>query len=158
MYSISSIPLSSDSITTKTKSNKIEQNIPVEFDNLDTETIFLKINKKQLDTLGKDIFAHQIFTEKKETFLVEGIKNLLKKNEFLQLSLDFSQGFITEEEYEQEMEETPEKYAINVKDIASITDLKVLEAVINKIGITFDTDQVTEIFGVSFLNIQQILK
>ena len=53
---------------------------------------------------------------KEELYLI-AIKNLIKKNNLLQLAIELEQGIISEEDYFKIIDESPEKYVIETKNI-----------------------------------------
>jgi hypothetical protein len=93
----------------------------------------------------------------KEQFYVKGINNLLKKNNLLQLSLQLSDNLITEDEFEEEINNNSEKYIISVENLTSVNQLHVLKDIVKSIGKDFSVDEISELFSVSFNNLDKIL-
>lgn len=90
-------------------------------------------------------FVSQLSTLRNE-YCIVAISNLLKKNEFLQLSLQLSEKLISEEDFEREVENNPGKYIIEMAN--EQVNLNVISSILSKIGRSFTTDQVSELFSV----------
>lgn len=103
---------------------------------LNTTTKEVKQFKKSIDS---------IYTERK--LLYEVIRNYIKKTNFLQLAIELSEDFISEEEYEKEIEEHPEKYIVNIQSMENIDDIYIISNIIKNIGVNYSIDEVTEMFA-----------
>jgi hypothetical protein len=86
----------------------------------------------------------------KEGFYIDGIKNLRKKVNFLQLNFHLQSGFITEAEFESEVNANPNKYIIDVRMLDNPIEFKILQEVVSTIDSTLTYDEVLEIFSVDF--------
>ena len=84
----------------------------------------------------------------KDYFKDTAIINLLKKTKFLQLYIRLIENQITEEEYEQEIEENSDDFYINLKAIQSDLDYIALTSVLQKLPKKLSVDDVSEIFGI----------
>lgn len=93
----------------------------------------------------------------KEHLYITGIINLIKKNNLLQESIQLAEGFITEEEFEQEIEANPERFIISLREPNSLEELIVLKDIVKKIGKDFTVDEVSEIFSISLDNYEKFL-
>lgn len=97
------------------------------------------------------------YLKKKEVYLFKIIQNLLKKNHFLQLSLELAEGQITEEEFENELDSNINKYMIDVDQIAEAEDIRIIANIIKKIGQDFSIGDVAEMFGILEAQIEALL-
>lgn len=91
-------------------------------------------------------------------FCILAIKNLLKKNEFLQLSLQLSEKLITESEFESEIDENPDRYIIQMNELEDSINLNVISSILTKIGKSFNIDEVSELFSIDVRSIKHELK
>lgn len=81
------------------------------------------------------------------------IKNLLKKTAYLQLSLEFAENQITEEEFTSEIESNPEKYTIKINALEDPSHLHIMGRILENVGASFNTSQVSELFSVDISSI-----
>lgn len=93
----------------------------------------------------------------KEKLYITGIDNLIKKNNLLQHSVQLAEGFITEEEFEREIEENPDNFIISIREPYNLDELIVLKDIVKKIGRQFSVDEVSEIFSISLNNYNKFL-
>lgn len=116
-----------------------------------------EISKKEVQELitkGDNYIQHSI---QKEMYYVKAIKNLIKKNNFLDLSLQLAEDQITEEEYEEEIDNFPEKYIIDVNCLSGTNELLAIVDIVKKIDLNFYNDEVAEIFGFREEDIEGIM-
>lgn len=92
-------------------------------------------------------FFSDIYSIRKEEFLFTGIKNLRKNVKFLQLAKDLASKHITEDEFETEIENNPEKYLIDINPMTDPNDVILLHEIVNKIGDDLSIDEVGDIFS-----------
>lgn len=86
---------------------------------------------------------------KKEQFFFIAIDNLIKKNEFLQLTLQFEQGHISGEEYTEEIETNSDRYIIKMKPLETTVDLVIISEIVKNIQTQEITvDEVSELFSI----------
>ncbi len=88
-------------------------------------------------------------TTLKEGFYVRAIRNLMKKNEFLQLYIQLAEEQISEEEYEMELINNKDKYFIEMSPIKSEQEFLFLINVIEKLPKSLSVDEFSELFGIS---------
>lgn len=91
----------------------------------------------------------------KEELCLVAIKNLFKKAEFLQLSLQLSENLITEDEFENEISVNPEKYVIDIKESENPEYIEIIKNIIIKIGKVFTIDEVSELFSIDVRSINK---
>jgi hypothetical protein len=136
--------------------NKGYFNITISDENTNNQMMF-RIDNKTISNI-KQKFDYSIeYSNMKEQFYVKGINNLLKKNNLLQLSLQLSDNLITEDEFEEEINNNSEKYIISVENLTSVNQLHVLKDIVKSIGKDFSVDEISELFSVSFNNLDKIL-
>lgn len=95
--------------------------------------------------------------EKKESFYILAVDNLMKKNDFLQLSIQLDQQLITEEEFEKELEENESKYLIKMNNNCNKVDFEIALDILPKLNRTFTADEVSELFAIPLENIHYYL-
>lgn len=122
------------------------------------EFISFTIDKKQIGNLFEKFHFRNHLNVLRNDYYVVAIRNLLKKNEFLQLSLQLSEKLVSEEEFDLEIEKNPDKYIIQMKNLEHPIQLHVISNVINKIGKSFTTDEVSELFSIDSRSIDSELK
>jgi len=116
------------------------------------------IDEKQMDLLLKQFhFTNHVYNLRND-YCIIAIRNLLKKNEFLQLSLQLSEKLISEVEFETEIEHNPEKYIIQMNNIEDGIHLRVISKILTEIGKTFNVDEVSELFSLDARSIDKELK
>ncbi len=95
--------------------------------------------------------------EKKESFYLLAVDNLIKKNDFLQLSVQLDQQLITEEEFEKELEANEPKYLIKMDNNCNKVDFEIALEILPKLNRTFAADEVSELFSIPMENIHSYL-
>jgi len=101
-------------------------------------------------------FRNQI-SEIKDNYCYTAINNLTKKAEYLQLSLQLAENLITEEEFETELENYPEKYVIKLNEIQGTGHLQIISGILGKLGRRFTVDEVSELFSIDTRSIKNSL-
>ncbi len=84
----------------------------------------------------------------KEGFYITAIDNLIKKNEYLQLTIQLDQELISEEDFENELEENEEKYLIKMNTQFSHDYFTYITEILPKLNREFSSDDVSEMFSV----------
>lgn len=116
------------------------------------------IDEKQMSLLFRQFHFKNHINNLRNDYCIVAIRNLLKKNEFLQLSLQLSEKLITESEFETEIDQNPEKYIIQMNNIDDHIHLNVISNILTKIGKTFNVDEVSELFSIDTRSINNELK
>jgi len=86
--------------------------------------------------------------QKKEKYFIRAIKNLKIQNNFYELALQLEEGQITEEEYNNEIDEHPEKYVVSVEYLEDPNDIGILREILKKVGLEFNVDEASELFSI----------
>ncbi|MEA3494591.1 MAG: hypothetical protein U9R42_00990 [Bacteroidota bacterium] len=107
--------------------------------------ITIQINTTQSKL--RNIINYASFQNKKDEYFIKAIKNLLKKSNFQELSLEISEDQITEEEYYKELEKNPEKYVLDLEYLKDPNDIKIINEIVKRIGVEFSIDEVEELFS-----------
>lgn len=102
-------------------------------------------------------FFNDHYTIRKEHFLFTGIKNLRKNVKFLQLAKDLASKIITDEEFEAEIENNPEKYLIDINPLEDPLDAVLLHDIVNKVGNDLTIDEAGDIFSFESESIKEHL-
>jgi len=106
----------------------------------------------------RDTFSYFSESQKlKDQLYITGINNLIKKNNLLQQTIQLAEGFITEEEFEQEIDQNPDQFIISIREPHGLEELIVLKNIVKKIGKNFSVDEVSEIFSISLDNYDKFL-
>jgi len=96
-------------------------------------------------------FTYLKHSQQNENFLIEATRNFIKKQNFSELNELLDEGEITEEEYEIQLKDNPEKYFISLKNINSPDEVIVIANLVKRIGLNlrdFSTSEVSEMFSV----------
>lgn len=124
-------------------------------------TITLHTDTSKIESLKRFFDEYNLFQNKKDKYCIKAIRNLIIKNNFLELSLELSEDQITEDDYSKEIESNPDKYIIDIKYIKDPNDIKAMNDIIKKIGFEFSIDEVAELFSLDSKdlenNVAQIL-
>lgn len=113
----------------------------------DKITITLNTDRVKLETFFTQFSYLSTFVDSKEAYYILAINNLLKKNNYLSLIVQLSQEQISEDEYVKEIEENSDKYLLDIKYLDDPNDLKIINEIVKKIGVSFSIDEVAEIFS-----------
>lgn len=110
----------------------------------------INFNNTIIDKIKKTIINLSSRHKIKEDMYIIAIKNLIKKNNYLQLSLQLSEDIITEDEFEKEVTTNSGKYVIKIdnKDITFI-HLDVIQTILKDVdnkGMTLH--DVSEMFSI----------
>lgn len=89
------------------------------------------------------------YPRKKENYFVLAINNLVKKSDFLQLSLQHAERIISDEEFENELENNSDKYIIDLKEIEDNIDINIVSEIVAKLDREFTIDEVCELFSIA---------
>lgn len=116
------------------------------------------IDEKQMNMLFQQFQFKNHIDNLRNDYCIIAIRNLLKKNEFLQLSLQLSEKLISESEFDIEIEQNPDKYIIQMNNIDNHVHLNVISNILTKIGKTFNVDEVSELFSIDARSINNELK
>lgn len=102
------------------------------------------LSADQLRNFSNRLLSYPI---KRDHYCIIAIKNLFKKNDFLQLSLQRAENLLSDEEFEKEIEENPHKYTIDLHEIEDGTEVNILSEIAQKVGREFTQDEVCELFS-----------
>ena len=120
----------------------------------DKITITLNTDRVKLETFFTQFSYLSTFVDSKEAYYILAINNLLKKNNYLSLIVQLSQEQISEDEYVKEIEENSDKYLLDIKYLDDPNDLKIINEIVKKIGVSFSIDEVAEIFSLDSEDIE----
>ena len=111
---------------------------------------YIFLNKKDFFVGLNDMKSRVIL---REDLYQTIIRNILKKYEFLNLSYQLATNQIDEDEFDNEIEENPDKYIIKLKEFDEAILPEIID-IIKTIGHDFTIDQVEELFAlnISFNN------
>lgn len=102
----------------------------------------------------KEIGGILSIPQKKEKYFIRAIKNLKIQNNFYELALQFEEGQITEEEYNEEIDNHPDKYVVNEGYLEDPADIGIIRDIMKKIGLEFSVDEASEIFSIEPENLE----
>lgn len=107
-----------------------------------------------------DMDTHRIVIEPtKEYLCLTAIRNLLKRNRFLNLAYLHHSGQINGDEFEKEIQKNPEKYAINLNQELTPGVAEKIKDIINKLNEReMSVDGVSELFSIDSRNFKQYLE
>jgi hypothetical protein len=104
-----------------------------------------------------NLFGYFTFLNRKESFYITAVANLMKKNEFLQLNNQLIAKTITEQEFENELRLNEEKYLITTNDKFDKLDMSVVRDILPRLNGSFTTDEVADLFSVSNEKLNEML-
>jgi len=85
--------------------------------------------------------------QKKEFLYINALKNLIVQKNFLDIALQLEEGHITEEEYNNEIDNYPEKYVVSSDYLVESEDIALIKDIIKKMGLQLTIDEISEIFS-----------
>jgi len=112
------------------------------------EHFSITLTSNEIDNLFEQFRFHSEINIIKDNYCFTAINNLIKKNNFLQLSLQLSENQITEEDFEKELDENIGNYLIEMKNLVNSSELKIISNILLSIGKSFSVDEVSELFSV----------
>lgn len=96
--------------------------------------------------------------ESKEELYLTALDNLLKKVDYLHLTLQLDQNLIDEEEFDKELEENEDKYLIKINHDFNSVDLQLIMSITSKLkNRKFSSDEISEIFSVDIDKIEDFI-
>jgi len=101
--------------------------------------------------------SYQDYNERRHNYLIVAVKNLLKKTNFLELTQEFLQEELSEEEYYNEIQKNPDKYSIKIRKVEEGKDILVISDLIREIGFEIKDFSVNEVAELFSLDSQQIV-
>lgn len=116
------------------------------------------IKTSEIDAIIDQMNYRKHFNDLRDHYCFTAIRNLIKKNEFLQLSIQLAENLITEDEFESELENNPEKYVIKLEYFNTPADLHIIGDVLHNIGKQFTVDEVSELFSIETTSLNNSLK
>ena len=110
----------------------------------------LSVIHGELNKTSETIFDIIKNNYEKEKIYITAINNLLKQKKYLNLAYELSNDFITEEEFNEELEFNESQYLIKADDkLTNYNKIENLLNIINKINYDFQEDDLMEIFSIS---------
>ena len=96
--------------------------------------------------------------EAKEDLYVTALDNLLKKVDYLHLTMQLDQNLIEEDEFDKELEENEDKYLIKINNNFNSIDMQLIMSITNKLkNRKFSSDEISEIFSVDIDKIEEFI-
>ncbi|MBS3769921.1 MAG: hypothetical protein V5A59_06835 [Bacteroidales bacterium] len=102
----------------------------------------------------KEIGGILSIPQKKEKYFLRAIKNLKIQNNFYELALHLEEGQITEEEYDEEIDNHPEKYVVSEGYLDDPNDIEIIRGIMKKVGLEFSIEEASEIFSIEPENLE----
>jgi len=91
------------------------------------------------------------YSKKSESYLIEAVRNFIRKINYSELNESLEDEEITEEQYNLELDQNSEKYVITLRDIGNPSDVLIIADLVKKIGYDlkeFSTSDISEMFSV----------
>lgn len=96
--------------------------------------------------------------EAKEELYVTAIDNLLKKIEYLHLTMQLDQDLITEDEFDEELENNEDNYLIKMNSNFNDIDFSIVQSIIHKLKRNkFSSDEISEMFSISIKSVEEFV-
>ena len=106
----------------------------------------------------KNFYEFVSYYDKKENLYLTAVDNLIKKNDFLQLTIQLDQELISEEEFRDELERNEIKYLIKMNPEPENVDFKILTEILSKLNREFTSDDASELFSIPLDNINNYIE
>ena len=106
-------------------------------------TVYVNVNATRA------IFDKLVYSDKRETYLIEAVRNLLRKINVNDLQNELNSGEISDDEFDAILEREENKYVITLKDISK-EDACIIYDLMTKVGNDvrdFTVDEVSELFS-----------
>ncbi len=110
--------------------------------------ITIKTSQEKLGKFVSDFQDFNYFRETENIMLYTVIRNLIKKNSFLQLSIQLAEEQISEDEFDVEIDNNPENFIIDLQYLKDKNELIIISEIIKRIGKDFSVDEVSEMFSI----------
>jgi hypothetical protein len=124
----------------------------------DETTMEVSITGKNFNSIVEQWYFTRYKNTKKENYYVIAVNNLIKKTEFLQLSLQFAQEVITSDEYQQEINNNSDKYLIKFDCPFNKIDMPLIEEILDKVEKKDLTiDEVSDLFSIESNQLHKML-
>lgn len=94
----------------------------------------------------------------RETLYVKAIKNLLKQKEYVNLMYQLSNELISNEEFNNELDQNEDKYLIKIDQDLNLDNYKAIVEILENLKQDFTEDDVSEIFSLKTGFISKKLK
>jgi len=94
----------------------------------------------------------------KNYYLIKAIQNLIIKNNFLELSIKLAEKQITNKEFDNEIDQHPEKYIIEISYVKDSNDLFIINDILKEIKFKLSIDEVGDLFSLDLCDIEKIIK
>jgi hypothetical protein len=103
----------------------------------------------QLNPFVKNWFHILKHTENKENFYNQAIINLIKKVDYLQLTMQYNSELINDEDFDNELDINEDKYLIKTNQDFKFSDFNLIIEILQKLNKEFTTDEIAEMFSIS---------
>ncbi len=152
-----------DSFIVKASTPKLEQvatNLEIDTNIFDSLPIAIINDRESISYVYTDLRNRNLKKNylRKVELLSLALKNSIRKNEFLQLSLELANKFITEKEYDAEIENNHTKYVIPIDNSNNESDFKIIYSILEKLNIEITIDEVAELFSIEYDSLYQHIK
>lgn len=111
------------------------------------------LNEEQIKQHFSKLFILSEVTTLKQDLFVTALKNLLRKNNFLELHQQLLTNEITDEEFGQLLDEESIKYTIQMNRTVSTLEKSIIVQIINQIGSEvkeFSISDIEEMFSIKY--------
>jgi hypothetical protein len=123
--------------------------------NFDSQTALNSANGMLFYVTNKGLYNYVEFIKskadedmKRESLYITAIRNLRKKIRFMNLNFDYQNDFITEDEFQKELNEHQDKYFINVSLLSDKFELDCITKIVNNIDDDLTIDDIADIFSI----------
>lgn len=94
----------------------------------------------------------------KEELYVTALDNLLKKVDYLHLTMQLDQNLIDEDEFDKELDENEDKYLIKINSDFNNLDLDLVISIVSKLkNRDFTSDEISELFSIDVEKIENFI-
>jgi hypothetical protein len=94
----------------------------------------------------------------KEELYKSMVKNLMKKNNFLNLSWLLDQGQMTEDDFQIEIDTNPDLYVIETNGEVNTDIIISINEILSDLNLQLSVDEVSELFSINYENLLEMLR
>lgn len=140
--------LTVDSFDTFISINEAEDDNQMSMGTIEHSNVEKTFNIKITGITGSKILRFVNYWERKEFYYLKALRNKIIHTNYLELALDLEEGNISEEEYDEIIDNNPEKYVVDIDYIRDRDDIPVLHDIVKRLRSDFSVEDVSELFAV----------
>lgn len=111
----------------------------------------IELNEELYKRMEETFATYSQYLQKKDTYLITAVRNLIKKTNFLELYQHLLEEQISEDEFKNELDNKPKRYTIELNELDDPEDFIIIADIAQKIIYDlkeFSISEVCEIFSI----------